>query len=291
MRIYIAGFGAGGLVDKFPEGDVHFLESYFYMNPRIEMQLKTHKTKVFMDSGAFSARTLGVTITLDAYAKYLTSHEDIYEMAAILDAPIGDCEGSYRALKTLEDAGCRNVHPVLHAGEPEKWAERYIKEGYTYLLLGGLVKYGRANTQQYLDRLFENVLCDRNGKPRIRTHGFGLTTFSLVKRYPWTSVDSTRWLFGGKAGTIFLPRGNDIQILGVSSQSPWVKIKDKHFDTLPKVTRDSVTKQVESLGFDMPSLRAEYRVRNRFNIQVFNELQKILHTDTFHRVEQGLFDA
>jgi hypothetical protein len=50
----------------------------------------------------------------------------------------------------------------------------------------------------FLDDLFERGLRRR---PDLKVHGFGVTTWSLMQRYPWDSVDSSAWVAGAKFAT------------------------------------------------------------------------------------------
>jgi hypothetical protein len=59
----------------------------------------------------------------------------------------------------------------------------------------------------WLDEVFAHYLTFA-GAPIIKVHGFGMTTFELMARYPWYSVDSSSWLMGGRNGTaLFMVNG------------------------------------------------------------------------------------
>jgi hypothetical protein len=45
-------------------------------------------------------------------------------------------------------------------------------------------------------------------KYKTKVHGFALTSFDTMKRYPFYTVDSTTWLMGQKYGSTFMFRGN-----------------------------------------------------------------------------------
>jgi len=80
------------LVDGIP----HILESYHYISSqRFIDQMRDDNAKVFLDSGAFSAYTLGVNIDLPTYCDYIKRNADLWRvedgvmMASVLDG-IGD---------------------------------------------------------------------------------------------------------------------------------------------------------------------------------------------------------
>ena len=56
----------------------HILESYHYINKQTMVDsIRRDNGKVFLDSGAFSAYTLGVTIDLPTYCQYIIQNQDI----------------------------------------------------------------------------------------------------------------------------------------------------------------------------------------------------------------------
>jgi len=148
---------------------------------------------VFADSGAFSAWRLGVRITVEEYAAWLRRWGALFTVAAALDV-IGDAEATWRQtlelralvpevpiLPVFHFRGCSGFDPLL----------RYLDEGYNYIGLGGLVGAQRDElTLPWMDR------CFRLAEGRAGLHGFGVTTWALLKRYPWRSVDSTSWTAG-----------------------------------------------------------------------------------------------
>ena len=74
----------------------HILESYHYVKkPKFVDAMKKDRAKVFLDSGAFSAYTLGVQLSVQEYCEYIASNMDIIRtddnvlMASVLDG-IGD---------------------------------------------------------------------------------------------------------------------------------------------------------------------------------------------------------
>ena len=92
--------------------------------------------------------------------------------------------------KIMKEAGLRPL-PVFHIGEPFEYLEYYIKR-YDYISLGGMVGVPKNTLILWLDECFGKHICDEKGMPKVKIHGFGLTSFSLMFRYPWYSCDSTQ---------------------------------------------------------------------------------------------------
>ncbi len=156
---------------------------------------------LMLDSGAFSAKNKGTTIDIHKYIAFIKKHSDIFEYYITLDV-IGNGEASYNNLKIMEDNGLRPI-PVYHYGTDMKWLFKYLDQGYDYIALGGLVR--KPGLVNWLDILWTDHLTDDNNYPIVKIHGFGLTDFKLLFRYPWYSLDSGTWMMCGAMGRIIIP--------------------------------------------------------------------------------------
>ena len=121
----------------------YLLESYHYINKdRYVDIIRDRGDKVFLDSGAFSAHTLGATIDLVAYCDYIKKNDDIVKsddgilLASVLDG-IGDPKKTYENQMEMQKQGVTPL-PCFHYGEDERWLEWYIKN-YDYITIGGMV--------------------------------------------------------------------------------------------------------------------------------------------------------
>ena len=149
-------------------GVSHILESFHYIGKnKIPQQIRDSGRKIFLDSGAFSAFTKGLTITIEEYCEFIHYNRDIiynddgvYMIAGMDD--IGDPLITYQNLKKMESYGF-NAIPCFHAGEDERYLEYYI-ENYSYISLGGLVGTGVSQLKMWLDRVWSKYLIDENGR-------------------------------------------------------------------------------------------------------------------------------
>nr|MCU0734823.1 hypothetical protein [Methylotetracoccus sp.] len=112
------------------------------------------------------------------------------------------------------------LKPVWHVREPEHWLERYLEEGHDYIFIGGMVPETNSWLLERLDDVFNRVLTDDEGRPRAKYHGFGVTAWSLLFRYPWYSVDSTAYLIRAAYGMVVAPMGDRFVDITISSESP-----------------------------------------------------------------------
>lgn len=243
MLLFFAGSEA--FVELVKEYDGNMLFSYYHINKSMRQNpliKNTYniKTKVFMDSGAFSAFSLGSKIDIDEYISFCKKTDVDYY--AVLDV-IGDPEGTLKNQNYMESQGVNPV-PCFHYGEDFKYLDMYCKK-YDFIAIGGLVPIQKSQKMRWLNMVFSKY-------PDKKFHGFGLTSIDLVNKYPWFSVDSSSWLNAGKTGDLY-----DI-FLGV-----------KHYTDLNDVWRTNIIKK----GLEVEKIKKEYMERLRFNIISYLELQ------------------
>lgn len=192
----------------------------------------------FLDSGAFSAWTQGKDINLMEYVSFIRKHLPYIGIYSNLDV-IGDASKTWYNQIIMEEHGLHPI-PVYHYGEDEKWLIRYLERGYEYISLGGMVPITTSNLFGWLDRIWDKYLIDPETRmPKIKVHGFGLTSLPLILKYPWYSVDSTSWVMTGRMGSVFIPKMKNGKYLynanpekvGFSNQSPKRKLRDQHYSS------------------------------------------------------------
>lgn len=142
---------------------------------------------------------------VDKYAEFLKANPSI-EYYVNVDV-IFDPERSYRTLKYLEKIHGLNPVPVIHFGTDLKWIRKHLADGYEFLGIGGLGQEAtRKKYKSWADNVF-GILCPKSNDylPIVRTHGFAMTSFELMLRYPWWSVDSASWVKQAAYGVIYIP--------------------------------------------------------------------------------------
>lgn len=269
-----------------------FLESHHYVHKQSYVdKMVADGVKVFLDSGAFSAFTKGVTVDIKGYCNYIKKHEamivkdDGVLCASVLDG-IGNPLLTWQNQKAMEQLGVRPL-PCFHYGEDERYLEYYIAN-YEYITLGGMVPISNPQLFYWLDRIWEKYLTDGSGRPRLKVHGFGLTAQPLMMRYPWYSVDSSSWVQAAAMGNILFP---GIGIFAVSSTSPAGKKANQHLNTIAKPQRDRLIKIIEDNGFDPERVQHEYVARWSWNCWAFTKVNEALANKeyTFFGDQIGIF--
>lgn len=308
MKLYLAamytnGYRAGGnsgryaklteaekrLVDQAP----NLLESYHYVHKdRFVRAMRQDGVKVFLDSGAFSAHTLGVEIDIREYSAYIRRNNDILRkedgvvMASVLDG-IGDPEKTLQNQKHMEQLGAKPL-PCFHYGEHPKYLEHYVAN-YSYITLGGMVGKSAEQLIAWLDPMWGKYLCDGSGKPKLKVHAFGITAQRVMERYPWWSVDSSSWIQKAAFGIILHPIMGSIN---VSSQSRSLKQEGQHYATLSDIEQDAILRELENKGFTFERLSTIYESRAAYNIWAYGTLGEIMRAreiKTFRAEQETLW--
>ena len=168
---------------------------------------------VFIDSGAFSLynqqfsganacdysqgnydfiKTKKFKDYLDSYIAFLSlpGVKDMVDVYVNLDI-IGNPEKTWEMQKYMESCGLKPL-PVFHFGEDIKWLKKYM-EGHDYIGIGGMGHISKMNWIRYFGKKVFDVICNSDGTPRFKTHGFALTAQDLMREFPWHSVDSASW--------------------------------------------------------------------------------------------------
>lgn len=292
--VYVSNFGKGQgayarLTERgrevYEEGMGHILESYHYVkNETYLKQVRADGRKFFLDSGAFSAYTMGVQIDLAKFCDYCHRNADVIHMVSVLDA-IGDPDGTWRNQVAMEERGVRPL-PCFHYGEPTEIVDYYCRN-YEYITIGGMVPISNQQLEVWLDRIWADHLTDDEGKPRCKVHGFGLTSPKLMNRYPWYSVDSSTWQALGSNGAIMLPTGKGLY---VSEKGESRKHVGQHVETLTPPQRDAVAAIVEQHGFTLEMLAGHHSHRWAWNVWMLPHVARTNgHTTVFKTKEQRLF--
>lgn len=231
-------------------------------------------TKVFLDSGAFSFyraiilegrrkgnrnydffETKEFWDFVDSYAEYIKKNKKLIDTYVNVDA-ISNPAITWKVQKYLEDTHKLNPLPVFHIREDFKYLKRYI-DNYDYIGISGV---GNGISKEFWISTFAdpvfNVICDKKGFPKVKVHGFSMTSPDLLIKYPFYSCDSSSWMQFGKYGLIVVPKKKEGKFnyelpptIVIVSQRKIQKAKEKQFNSLPKQEQHHIIEYVESKGF------------------------------------------
>lgn len=262
--------------------DAHILESWHYVGKQSYVNnMRENNAKVFLDSGAFSAFTLGATLKVEDYVNYILTNSDIIRvedgnlMASVLDG-IGDPQETFENQMEMERLGVRPL-PCFHANEDERYLEWYVKN-YDYITLGGMVGASTNALMQWLDHIWDNYLTDGSGNPRIKVHGFGITAVPLMERYPWYSCDSSSWIQSASFGGLMVPdEVKGFANLSVSDKSPSLKMQGQHIENMSPIEKQHLYNLLQSQGFDPARVAEVYESRAVYNLMAYMEVERIVN--------------
>lgn len=180
MKLFFAGYAATteqakdlGIKNKL----------YSYANDK-NSAVKWGSEGLMLDSGAFSVFTGRCEVDIDEHLEYVKKLQPEYSIQ--LDV-IGNEDATWENYLYQRDS-IPDILPVIHYQASEKHIKR-VADNAEYILLGGLVPLSMKKPTMYawLDYLFSNFL---NKK---KVHLLGVTSESVLRRYPAYSSDSTAW--------------------------------------------------------------------------------------------------
>lgn len=157
-----------------------------------------------LDSGAFSAWTKKINIDLDEYIDFCLQHLDYIDYVINLDVIPGEFGQKALPVEEIERSASEGwanyeymtkqgipkeklIH-IFHQGEDFKWLEKIV-DAMPYIGLSPANDRSTSEKMQWLDDCMKYV-CDDKGYPKVKWHGFAVTSLRLMFRYPWYSVDS-----------------------------------------------------------------------------------------------------
>lgn len=261
----------------------NLLDSYWYLKAKKDKI----NDKIFLDSGAFTAHTKGITISIEEYCDFVNKHHDIISkdgdtyMIATLDN-ITDALKSYHNYKQMQNYGVPSI-PCYHMGEDIRYLYHY-RDNNEYISLGGLVGQKTDKLIIWLDTIWGKYL--RFSKNKV--HGFGLTSLRIMKRYPWHSVDSSSWIQYATYGMIFNEHWG---ALNISEKSKYQQEWGKHFRTISQIEQRKIKDIINSQGFNFKRLEESFEARSIYNMATFLRLENQINNNQInHNYNSGIFD-
>lgn len=281
--------------------------------------------KLFLDSGAHSLYMQNIRKSndrtysffdseefweyVDNYCKFVLKYKDYFDVYVNVDIIFNPVK-SVELQKYIENKFGLKPLPVLHPGEDPKYLDIYLNDEYEYVGFGGLgqeMTKGRYIT--WADNLFKNKICDEDGIPKIKVHGFAVTSHELLMRYPWYSVDATSWRIRSAYGLINIPHFENGKFdytiketnLAISTKQPKINNFDCHYQNLTQEKREIIDEYIKLMGFKVGSSVFEgdkeiiiekglcntIDLRTEFNARYYEILQDYIPKE-FKYINRGL---
>ena len=239
---------------------------------------------------------------VDDYANYIHANKDGIDYYANVDV-IFNAALTWKVQRYLEQTHNLKPVPVIHYGTEIRWVKKYLDWGHEYIGLGGLGQEVTSTAYKlWGDKVYHFLCPGPSRKPIAKTHGFAMTAFPLLMRYPWYSVDSASWIKAGGFGNIYVPhmrkgkfvfrdwKGDPLAPYSISCswESPNDVKKGKHVHELPKQQRKVLEAWLEFIGIPYGSIengeevewgiysndKARYLANQRFFLFLCDSLPK-----------------
>ena len=266
--------------------------------------IKSH----FLDSGAFTQWSLALKWHqenersdrwgyydtpefyqyMDNYAAFIKKYKIAIDLYANVDV-IPNPELTWRNQKYLEKKHGLKPVPVVHYPTNTKWLKKYMKAGYEIIGLGGLVGSTiKKSCRDWIDECFD-IVCDTPDRlPKIKIHGFGVTAYKFLLRYPWWSVDSAAWDKIASYGGICVPhkrKGKFVfntapYLMKISMESPGRRTR-KHFLTMPQKERDIIKEWLSFIDIPIGNLdeKGEVKEQGAVTFHVYRRIANLIFYD------------
>ena len=185
------------------------------------------RSKLFIDSGAYSAHTKGKEVDVDDYISFINSiDEQVFVFAQVdkipgrwgqpktpeqlAEAPIVSWDNYLYMVDKVKSP--KKLLPIFHQGEDFKHLKRMIEYKYTFGELEGQpidyigVSCNKELTTQSWISWFNQVykMIRDSSNPNVKTHAFGMTSLKVLEQFPFTSADSTSWVRSAGFGNILV---------------------------------------------------------------------------------------
>lgn len=241
------------------------------------------KSKLFIDSGAFSAHTKGKEVDVDDYINFMNEIDDAVYIFAQVDKIPGRF-GQPKTPEQLADAPRESwenylymvdkvksrdkLLPIFHQGEDFKWLRNMLEYKHPdgkpiwYIGVSPANDVSVSEKKKWLEIVYKIIAESSN--PNVKTHAFGMTTLNVLEQHPFTSADSTSWILCAANGAIII-------------NGKAVHISDRRIHDSQNVLnrsvaiQDDVKKLVESKGFDFQKLTESPGERMLFNLVSLKE--------------------
>jgi len=175
---------------------------------------------LMIDSGAFTAHTIGKEILLPKYVNFLNKWKGTYDYAMSLDV-IGDAKGTAANLLQLQDLDLPIIPVYTARAKIEEL--RALAKDYDYIAYGGTVGVPKEIQQRASKRV-----CDEAGALGAKIHVLGqagLPMFRLTGAHSGDSSTASRAAMLAVVN-IYNPVTHKQVIVKMGDQTPWIKNSD-----------------------------------------------------------------
>lgn len=238
---------------------------------------RTHAKYEYMETSEFKDY-------LERYIEFLHKNKDHLDFYVTLDI-IGNPAESWRVTEYMESCGLDPI-PVFHYGEDYKWLKKMMDK-YEYIGVGGLGQdITKDKFTRWADGFFWDIICDQHRHPRVKVHGFAMTSPELFSAYPWHTCDATTWTALSRNGAIYVPhkdmkrsREEDRVVYDYLKQPLSMPVTlrrekaGKHHNHMPPMYVERLKEYFGTHNLEYDRVREDYNARDLINIRYFKRME------------------
>ena len=228
-------------------------------------------SKLFIDSGAYTAHTKGKEVDVDEYIEFINSIDDqVFTFAQVdhipgvwgqpktpeqlAEAPILSWENYLYMVNKVNSP--KKLQPIFHQGEDFKYLKQMLEYRYDQNCLDktaigqpidyiGISCNKELSTNEWIDwftKVFKIIRDSSN--PNVKTHAFGMTSLKVLEQFPFTSADSTSWVRSAGFGNILVGYTS----IYTSSRN---QIDNGHIKNISPAIRESISQIATKYGYSL----------------------------------------
>ena len=274
--LYFAGYGFKDSIDFLADNGMPILRSQLNDKSALKRYFSDicpSNSKLFVDSGAFTAHTKGAELDVDSYIKWMNSEDTKISVFAQVDK----IPGTFGQPKTKEElleapklswenylymrgkcVSPDKLLPVFHMGEDYKWLHNMLEftdngKHIPYICLSPANDSRVPDKMKFLYKCYDII--EHSSNPDVKTHLLGFTSLDKLEVLPAYSADSTSWMHAGTKGTIYSPYGK----IDLSK-------KNKFSLDLNASTLGAISNYVNSMGFNFDELMKSDVLKCKLNM-------------------------
>lgn len=150
--------------------------------------------RLFCDCGAFTARAKGKSIDSDQYGCFIAATHQLFDKYTSMDLYYATVEENVVEYVKLWGLELDPIY-VTHMGENVEALRQVFRGAHGFkpqnVGWGGAARDGAGVRIGYVQQMLSLIAPE--DLPNMRTHGFGMLQETLIKRFPFTSVDASTW--------------------------------------------------------------------------------------------------
>lgn len=290
MRLYFAGLHIGWHEVWRHETPSRILLSFHYHTDLAKTLAHCKNTgcheniDLILDSGAFSAWSKGAFINKEKYLRCAENIRDNFRFRSFYAVNLDVIPGKkgtkitrqqseesmlagWENYKWFKARGLDTIH-VYHQGEDENFLLNTIIKECGYIGVSPSNDSSSPQKMMWCERTFHLL------PEHIKTHGFAVTSPSLIKRFPWYSVDSASWCISAGMGRVSTSLG----VLYFSTKGTSKEYMDDCI-ALKDISDDYLLKEFQAYGVKFTDeknwkaqLKSDHRLRRLINYCYYKKL-------------------